>query len=211
MEKMPYQDKLHTEPAAIPFGWHFGLPAIRCDKVTLREVRKSDAPALMAMLTSEEVAEFVSPLPHTVEGFEGFIAETHHERTRGNSFCYGVVPQGYEDAMGLFQVRQLEPGFGSAEWGFAIGSPFWGSGVFVEGAKAVIDFSFGVVGVQRLEARSIASNGRGNAALRKVGALQEGMLRRSFQRNGRYFDQILWSILKDDWRQARVIWGPRLH
>ena len=105
MEKMPYQDKLHTEPAAIPFGWHFGLPAIRCDKVTLREVRKSDAPALLAMLTSEEVAEFVSPLPHTVEGFEGFIAETHHERTRGNSFCYGVVPQGYEDAMGLFQVR----------------------------------------------------------------------------------------------------------
>ena len=63
--------------------------------------------------------------------------------------------------------RQLEPGFGSAEWGFAIGSPFWGRGIFVEGAKAVIDFSFGVVGMQRLEARSIASNGRGNAALRK--------------------------------------------
>ena len=156
MEKTPYQELLHTEPAAIPFGWHFGLPTIRCDKVTLREVRSSDAPALLAMLTSEEVAEFVSPLPRTVEGFEGFIAEAHHERTRGNSFCYGVVPEGYEDAMGLFQVRQLEPGFGSAEWGFAIGSPFWGRGVFVEGAKAVIDFSFGVVGVQRLEARSIA-------------------------------------------------------
>ena len=123
------------------------------------------------MLTSEEVAEFVSPLPRTVEGFEGFIAEAHQDRMRGNSFCFGIVPEGYEDAMGLFQVRQLEPGFGSAEWGFAIGSPFWGRGIFVEGAKAVIDFSFGVVGMQRLEARSIASNGRGNAALRKVGAL----------------------------------------
>ena len=211
MEKMPYQDQLHTHPAEIPFGWHFGLPTIRCGSVTLREVRAGDAPALLAMLTSEEVAEFVSPLPRTVAGFEGFIAEAHHERTRGNSFCYGVVPEGYEDAMGLFQVRQLEPGFGSAEWGFAIGSPFWGRGIFVEGAKAIIDFSFGVVGVQRLEARSIASNGRGNAALRKIGAMQEGTLRRSFQRNGRYFDQILWSILKDDWRQARVGWGPRLH
>jgi len=130
---------------------------------------------------------------------------------RGNSFCFAIVPEGYEDAMGLFQVRQLEPGFGSAEWGFAIGSPFWGRGMFVEGAKAVIDFSFGVVGMQRLEARSIASNGRGNAALRKVGAYQESTLRRSFQRNGRYFDQILWSILKDDWRQTKAVWGPRLH
>jgi len=211
MEKMPYQDQPRIATGSIPFDWHFGLPTIHSDKVTLREVRESDAAALLAMLTSEEVAEFVSPLPRTVEGFMGFIVEANHERARGNSFCYGVVPNGYEDAMGLFQVRQLEPGFGSAEWGFAIGSPFWGSGVFLEGARAVIDFSFGVVGVHRLEARSIASNGRGNAALRKVGAMQEGILRRSFQRNGLFFDQILWSILKDDWRQAKAVWGPRLH
>jgi len=195
----------------MPFDWHFGLPTIRGDNVSLREVRTADAPALLAMLTSEEVAEFVSPLPRTVEGFEGFIAEAHHERTRGNSFCFGIVPDGYDDAMGLFQVRQLEPGFGSAEWGFAIGSPFWGRGVFMQGAKAVIDFSFGIVGVHRLEARSIASNGRGNGALRKVGALQEGILRRSFQRNGRYYDQILWSIIKDDWHQAKAVWGQKFH
>ncbi len=211
MEKMPYQDQLRAQAGSIPFDWNFGLPTFRGEKVTLREIRESDAGALLAMLTSEEVAEFVSPLPKTVEGFEGFIAEANHDRTRGNSFCFGVVPQGYEDAMGLFQVRQLEPGFGSAEWGFAIGSPFWGSGIFLEAARTIIDFSFGVVGVHRLEARSIASNGRGNAALRKVGAMQEGILRRSFQRNGFSFDQILWSILKDDWRQTKAVWGPRLH
>jgi ribosomal-protein-alanine N-acetyltransferase len=209
MEKMPYQEAARS--ATNRFAWHFGLPTIKGEKVTLREVRESDAPALLAMLTSDEVAEFISPLPRTVEGFAGFIEETCHDRSLGNSFCFAIVPDGYEDAMGLFQVRQLEPGFGSAEWGFAIGSPFWGSGLFVEGAKAVIDFAFGVVGVHRLEARSITSNGRGNAALRKVGALQEGILRRSFQRNGRFFDQILWSILKDDWRQTRSMPGPKLH
>ena len=196
---------------SIPFDWHFGLPTIHGKKMTLREIHAGDAAALMAMLTSEEVAAFVSPLPRSVEGFEHFIAETHHERTRGNSFCFGIVPDGYEDAMGLFQVRQLEPGFASAEWGFAIGSPFWGSGVFAEGAKAVIDYAFRVVGVNRLEARSIASNGRGNGALRKLGACQEGILRRSFERHGRYFDQILWSILKDDWHQEQPVYGQRYH
>src|SRR5205085_9654015 len=110
MEKMPYQDK--PQSGAEPFDWHFGLPTIRSNKVTLREVRESDASALMAMLTSEEVAEFVSPLPRSVEGFHDFIAEVHKERLVGNSFCFGIVPDGYEDAMGLFQVRQLEPGFG---------------------------------------------------------------------------------------------------
>jgi ribosomal-protein-alanine N-acetyltransferase len=209
MEKMPYQEQPQAGSQA--FDWHFGLPTIRAAKVTLRDLRESDASALMAMLTSDEVAEFISPLPRTVEGFHGFISEVHNERMLGNSFCYGIVPEGYEDAMGLFQVRQLEPGFGSAEWGFALGSPFWGSGAFVDGARAVIDFAFGVVGVHRLEARSIASNGRGNAALRKVGAMQEGILRRSFERNGRLFDQVLWSILRDDWRPNQNVFGPKLH
>jgi [ribosomal protein S5]-alanine N-acetyltransferase len=212
MEKMPYQEQLRAQAGPIPFDWHFGLPSIRGKGATLRELRVSDAPALLAMLATDEVAEFVSPLPHTVEGFEGFIGDVQDERARANSFCFGVVPDGYDDAMGLFQVRQLEPGFGTAEWGFAVGSPFWGRGLFVEGAKAVMDFSFGIVGVHRLEARSIASNGRGNAALRKIGAREEGILRRSFQRNGRCFDQILWSLLRDDWRQAKGgDWGHRFH
>jgi len=206
---MPYQERAQVVSQAL--DWRFGLPTIRAGKVTLRDIRQTDASALMAMLSTDEVAEFISPLPRTVEGFHGFITEVHNERLLGNSFCYGVVPDGYEDAMGLFQVRQLEPGFGSAEWGFALGSPFWGSGVFLDGARAVIDFSFGVVGVHRLEARSITSNARGNAALRKVGAMQEGILRRSFQRNGRLFDQVLWSILRDDWRQGQPVTGPMLH
>jgi RimJ/RimL family protein N-acetyltransferase len=212
MEKMP-QARQHQAQHEIvsAFDWRFGLPTIRGHKVTLREVRESDAPALLAMLTCEEVAEFISPLPSTVDGFEGFISEVHEERVAGNSFCYGIVPDGYEDAVGLFQVRQLEPGFGVAEWGFALGSPFWGSGAFQEGAHGVIDFAFGVIGVNRLEARSMASNVRGHAALRKMGARQEGILRRSFVRNGHYFDQILWSIVKEDWRRANAVWGPRLH
>ena len=211
MEKAPYQDQPRNHTGLLPFGWHFGLPLIRTKNATLREVRISDAPALLAMLSSDEVAEFVSEMPRTVEGFEEFIAEAQDERVRGCSFCFGVVPDGYEDAVGVFQVRQIEPGFGSAEWGFAIGSPFWGRGLFVQGAKAVIDFSFGIVGTHRMEARSIASNGRGNGALRKIGALEEGVLRRSFERRGRYFDQILWSLLRDDWQQAKGDWGHRLH
>jgi ribosomal-protein-alanine N-acetyltransferase len=213
MEKMPYQERTQRthDGQTSAFDWHFGLPTLTADKVTLREVRESDASALLAMLTTDEVAEFVSPLPRTVEGFHGFIREVHDERLAGSSFCFGIVPDGYEDAMGLFQVRQLEPGFGSAEWGFALGSPFWGTGIFQAGARAIVDFAFGVVGVHRLEARSIAANGRGNAALRKMGALQEGLLRRSFLRNGRYYDQILWSILKDDWRQTKAVWGPKYH
>ncbi len=111
--------------------------------------------------------------------------------------------KGFDTAIGIFQVRQTEPGFGTGEWGFAIGSPFWGTGVFQEGAELVLDFAFETIGVHRLEARAAVKNGRGNRALQKVGAVQEGLLRKSFLRNGEYLDQVLYAIVEDDWKENR--------
>jgi RimJ/RimL family protein N-acetyltransferase len=114
-------------------------------------------------------------------------------------------------AVGLFQVRRLDTSFENAEWGFAIGSSYWGSGVFMEGARLTVDFAMKTLRVRRLEARAAVVNGRGNGALRKIGAVQEGVLRGSFLRNGEYLDQILWSILDCDWLQAKANCGPRAH
>jgi RimJ/RimL family protein N-acetyltransferase len=37
------------------------------------------------------------------------------------------------------------------------------------------------------------------------------VLRRSFLRNGRYHDQVLWSILADDWRVQYADLTPKVH
>jgi RimJ/RimL family protein N-acetyltransferase len=211
MEKMPFNEATMatavplTMPASVVSSdWRQGLPVLTSGDVTLRELQLSDAPSLLAMLTTEEVARFISPPPTTVEGFERFIIWANAERQAGRYACFAVVPRGLDTAVGIFQVRQLEPGFGSAEWGFAIGSPFWGSGIFRSGAELVLQFSFETLGVHRLEARAAIRNGRGNGALRKVGATCEGVLRRSFLRNGEYLDQHLWSILDTDWRGSHL-------
>jgi len=210
---MPFQPELTRQatmatvtstPATVTTSdWKTGLPVLTGSSFTLRELRLDDAPSLLAMLTTEEVARFISPPPTTVPGFERFIAWAHRERQAGTYVCFAVVPEGMDTAVGIFQVRSIEPGFGTAEWGFAIGSPYWGTGVFAEGARLVLDFAFDVVGAHRLEARAAVANGRGNGALRKIGAVQEGLLRRSFQRHGQQHDQVLWGILADDWRLQR--------
>jgi len=218
MEKMPYQPSLEqrTETFVAPAStgsvvstdWKTGLPVLEGKMVTLRELRASDAPSLFAMLTSEEVSRFISPPPTTVEGFERFIAWTHRMRQLGTYACFAVTVGDSDTAIGIFQVRELEPGFGTAEWGFAIGSPFWGTGVFVDGAELTMRFAFETIGVHRLEARAAVRNGRGNGALRKLGAVQEGVLRRSFLRNGEYLDQVLWSMLDEDWfARENVQWA----
>jgi len=189
-------------------NWKAGLPVMAGTGFTMRELRLEDAASLLAMLTTEEVSRFISPPPTTVEGFERFILWAQRERQAGNYACFAVVPAGMTSAIGIFQLRSLEPGFASAEWGFALGSQYWGSGIFVDGARLVLDFAFDVIGARRLEARAAVANGRGNGALRKLGAAQEGVLRRSFLRHGQYHDQVLWGILAEDWRLQRQLLQP---
>jgi ribosomal-protein-alanine N-acetyltransferase len=184
--------------------WRKALPVLQAGAVTLRELRLADAPSLLQMLTTAEVSRFISPPPTSVEGFERFIAWTHRERSAGRYVCFGVVPDGFEHAIGIIQVRTLGSGFDIAEWGFAIGSAFWGTGVFQTAAKQVLGFAFGEVGVHRLEARSAVGNGRGNGALQKLGATREAVLRKSFLRDGVYHDQVIWSICHDEWRQWQM-------
>jgi RimJ/RimL family protein N-acetyltransferase len=123
--------------------------------------------------------------------------------------CFAVVPHGSDVAIGIFQVRSLEPAFGTAEWGFALAPEFWGAGIFMDGAKLIVDFAFEVLGAHRLEARAALQNGRGNGALRKLGAVQEAVLRRSFLKNGEYLDQALWTIVRDQ-RHEKTVWGTRI-
>lgn len=227
MEKMPYRQELDTHVVSQQVSqvasevttsdWRQNLPVLTSQQVVLRELRLSDAASLLAMLTTEEVSRFISPPPSTVEGFERFISWTHRQRAAGTYICFAVTLKGFDTAVGIFQVRELEAGFGTAEWGFAIGSPFWGTGVFQAGAELVADFAFDVLRVHRLEARAAVRNGRGNAALQKIGAVQEAVLRKSFLRNGEYLDQVLYAIVEEDWRvrepqtRTRPAMQPTIH
>jgi len=222
MEKMPYQDVIGVEsvvstvplPSPIPSAtdWRTGLPTLAGSMITLRELRVTDAASLFVSLTTDEVARFISPPPTTLSGFERFITWTHRQRAAGQYICFAVVARTSDIAIGLFQIRSLEPDFGNAEWGFAIACEFWGTGAFVEGASLVLDFAFTILGSHRLEARAATVNGRGNAALRKIGAKREGVLRKSLLRHGEYLDQSLWTILAEDWLEAKATWGaPIIH
>jgi len=199
-----------TDGACDPEDWRLGLPTLTGSMVTLREVGPSDAQALYAALTTGDVSRFASPPPPTVDGFERFIEAAQRRRAAGEYACFAVVPRNAEPAIGWFQVRSLEPGFKTAEWDFALAAEYWGTGVFVDGARLTLDFVFAAIGAHRLEARVAVANGRGNGALRKMGAVRECELRGSFLRDGEYYDQRLWTILLEDWHRGCAVGGVRV-
>jgi [ribosomal protein S5]-alanine N-acetyltransferase len=204
----PSVDRSSAENEA---DWTARVPELANDVVTLREVRRSDAPSLFAMLTTPEVCRYMSTPPPDVAGFERFIEWAQSERCEGRYICFAVVPRGYDVAIGILQVRQIDPRFDAGEWGAALGSQFWGTGIFAAAADLLFDFLFDKVGVHRLEARAAVQNGRANGAARKVGSVPEGLARQALKCDGRYHDQLMWSLLAEDWRQSKITIKPVVH
>ncbi|HZP47670.1 MAG TPA: GNAT family protein [Vicinamibacterales bacterium] len=191
--------------------WRTELPVLAGRTVLLREPASQDLGPLVDLLSLADASRFGMDEGVTEFGVQQLIERALRDRANGLALTYVITLSAARTVVGLIQVRQLDPGFEAAEWECTLVPSVRGSGVFLEAARLAGSFVFGSLGTHRLEARVLLQNGRGNGALRKLGAVQEGILRRSARRAGAYVDQVLWSMLKEDWGDHWVAAGPRVH
>ncbi len=191
--------------------WRRELPVLASRLATLREPASQDLGPLVDVLSISDASRFGIDEPITDAAVVGLIERATRERAAGTAFTYVVSLGAGRPAVGLVRVRQLDVVFEAAEWEATLTPSVRGTGVFIDAIRLVGSFAFGTVGVHRLEARVVVQNGRANGALKKLGAVQEGILRRSLRKDGVYFDQVLWSMLKEDWGDHWISTAPRVH
>lgn len=203
-----------TTPEPSPVNspnWRVELPVLTARLVTLREPVTQDLGPLVHLLSLGDATRFGTEDETSEVSVQKMIERAARDRTTGQAFTYAVTTGTARPPVGLIQVRRMDPGFESAEWECTLTPAARGTGVFLEAVRLAGSFAFGQVGVRRLESRVLVKNGRANTALRKLGAVEEGILRRSARLNGEYVDQVLWSLLKEDWAQHWISIGPRVH
>ena len=199
----------HT--ASMLTDWRRELPTMTNRLVALREPTDDDVGPLVGLLSIADAVSFGINEAVTEAALRTFVERAHHERSAGLSFTYVITLGATHAIIGLAQVRQLDPSFEAAEWEMTLAPSARGTGVFLDAARLLGSFAFGSVGTHRLESRVVLQNGRANGALNKLGAVQEGILRRSVRRCGAYHDQVLWSMLEDDWNDHWVTTDSRVH
>jgi RimJ/RimL family protein N-acetyltransferase len=199
------------DPIVVTTTWRSELPTLIGRLVMLREIATQDLGSVIDLLSLRDATRFGIDSSVCDETVRNLIDRAPRDRAVGQSFTYTITLNATRAVVGLAQVRQMDPAFEAAEWELTIAPSSRGTGVFLEAAQLIGSFTFGTVGTHRLEARVLLQNGRANGALKKLGAVQEGILRRSLRRNGEYFDQVLWSILEEDWGDHWVSTTPRVH
>jgi ribosomal-protein-alanine N-acetyltransferase len=180
--------------------WTDRVPYLHGDLTTLREVAASDVYPLFALFSDPAVTAYMAPPPPTLAKFAGFVEWSFQQREQGHGVCFGIVPAGMEVAVGILQVR-LDPSLPGAEWGFVLSSYFWSTGVFSDAANLLVEFVFGTMQVERLEARIALRNRRAHAAVQKLGARFETTLAAGSSPQGIPRDpESVWTLWEHDWR-----------
>ena len=191
--------------------WRQDLPTLATRLVTLREPAPADLAPLIDLLATMDATRFGIDESRLEEGVCALIKRCAVDRANGASFTYAITMTTLRTIVGLARVRRLDPSFEAAECEMTLAPSVRGTGVFVDAARLIGSFAFDSVGALRLESRVVVQNGRANGALRKLGAVQEGVLRRSVRRGDEYLDQVLWSVLKEDWGHHWLSTAPRVH
>jgi len=192
-------------------NWRLELPMLTARLVTLREPTSSDLRPLMDLLLLADASRFGIDEPVSEVSVQQVLDRIARDREAGTAFTYIITISSTRAVAGLIQARQIDLSWESGEWECTLAPSWRGTGIFLEAARLIGSFAFGTVGVHRLEARVLLQNGRANGALRKLGAVQEGVLRESVRRGNDYLDQVLWSVLKEDWGEHWVSTAPRVH
>ncbi len=75
---------------------------------------------------------------------------------------------------------------------------YWGNGYAGEALKLLLDYAFNERGLHRIAALVLESNIQSIKMFTKLGYKQEGLLRQSIYKNGRYNNQVILSILNEN-------------
>jgi RimJ/RimL family protein N-acetyltransferase len=161
--------------------------------VQLSEVHHGHAVQLHTELTAAPVTEFVPPPPPSIEGFEHFAAWARQGREQGTQLCFSVSLPAENRVVGVMALQLPPPGYDLWNWGFALGTRAWGTGVFREAAGLLLAFAGRSMALDAVEAWILHANGRANSAISKLGAVSE------FRANakapdGRVADFMRWTV-----------------
>ena len=182
---------------------HVGTKEIRTERLLLRKFRKDDAKAMFdTWANDEKVTEFLTWTPHgSIEVTEHIIDLWLKDYEKTDNYNWVIELEG--KIVGSISVTTIDENSERVEIGYCLTVGFWNKGIMSEAAKAVIDFLFKEVNVNRITITHAVKNPASGKVAQKCGLISEGIRREFFKSNrGEFLDIAVYSILKSD-RQSR--------
>ncbi len=107
----------------------------------------------------------------------------------------------HKQVIGSCGIRLSEAKAHQAELGYEIAPSCWRQGYATEAARGMLKFGFTELHLHRIWASCLAENTGSKRVMEKIGMQPEGHLRENRWMKGRYWDTLVYSILKSEWHK----------
>jgi RimJ/RimL family protein N-acetyltransferase len=188
----------------VPGAFGYGDAILAGERVRLRGVREDDLPALakwemdpgrMATLSNWVV-------PPSEAAAKERIAKWSANQQDDVSFAIETLgdPPVLAGNIGLWGARPKDR---CATLGIALGREHIGRGYGTDAVRVIVGYGFREMGLHRIQLTVAPFNPAGIRAYEKAGFAEEGRLRESVLHDGRWYDEVLMSILDHEWAARR--------
>lgn len=127
---------------------------------------------------------------------------THQPRFEAGELANFAVGLREKDALIGAVGLQIEPRFDRAVLGYWTGKPFWGRGYCTEAGRAILEYGFTELKLNRIEASHLTRNPVSGKVMQKLGMIHEGCARQQARKWDVYEDLEYYAILKSDWENT---------
>jgi [ribosomal protein S5]-alanine N-acetyltransferase len=181
-----------------------GLVGLQTERLVLREIEHGDGDAMQAYAADPEVVRYMVWGPNTLEQTRAFCSgQLDVQRIRDRrDFELALIDRATGDLIGGVGLRVQNTTQREGDFGYVLRRDYWGKGLVVEAARALLEFGFGVLGLHRIYATADTRNLQSIRVMEKLGLRHEGTLRKNLYLRDAFRDTVLYALLEDDyWAQ----------
>jgi len=174
-------------------------------RTILRHFRDSDLPLFLAYRSDPEVAKYQGWESINEQEAQSFLPEQE-------TLQPGVPGQWFQFAIELKETGRLVGDCGlrvhpletqQADIGFTLSRDYQSKGLAAEAVSCLLDYAFGPLGLHRIVAVTDCRNARCVTLLERLGLRREGHFLQNVWFKGKWGDEYLYAILRDEWLERR--------
>ncbi|WP_431983077.1 GNAT family N-acetyltransferase [Streptomyces qinglanensis] len=173
----------------------------RSARLRLRELSVDDVAKVHAIYGSSEATEHLSFTPRSRQEVGWIIARSvasSFAKPR-TEYALAVVENDSDDVVGFGRIATDPHQENAATFGFALRPDCWGVGYGVETVRLLLGLAFEELELHRVWGARSPLNQASARTMAFVGMVEEGVIRGHIQREGRWRDSVVHSMLQHEW------------
>jgi len=171
------------------------------NRLHLRPFQIGDADDVLEYASDTEYGKYEVkvPQPFTLNDAREFVARFSNPQQLEEIKMLAMVLG--NKVIGQVYLNLLDPENERAELAWMLSKALWGQGFTTEAAKAILDWGFQNLKLNKIYARCDFRNVRSVRVMEKLGMKREGLLRCNSKWLGQYIDELYYGILRREWEK----------